>query len=125
LVILALFVVLVVGMFRMLTAAETQWTRAVFLFSGVEAIAFAAAGYLFGREVNRQRAEAAEDSSKKLSEKATEAVAKSAEATANGQALTSMIDSKLEAASALGAIPGGQGQPELAELASVAHKLFP
>lgn len=39
---------------------EPQWTRAVFLLNGVEAITFAAAGYLFGREVHRGRAENAE-----------------------------------------------------------------
>ena len=39
---------------------EIVWTRLVYLFSGVEGIAFAAAGFLFGREVNRARAETAE-----------------------------------------------------------------
>lgn len=35
---------------------EVTWTRAVFLLQGVEAVAFAAAGWLFGQEVGRQEA---------------------------------------------------------------------
>ncbi len=41
-------------------AKEPDWSRLIYLFSGVEAIVFAAAGFLFGREVNRKRAENAE-----------------------------------------------------------------
>ena len=39
---------------------DPDWTRAVYLLTAVEAIAFAAAGFIFGREVNRARAESAE-----------------------------------------------------------------
>jgi hypothetical protein len=39
---------------------ETHWNRMVFLHKGVEAIALAAVGYLFGREVHRERADKAE-----------------------------------------------------------------
>ncbi len=53
-------------------ADEPQWSRSIFLFSGVEAIVFAAAGFLFGREVNRKRAQNAEEE-KKLAEKQREA----------------------------------------------------
>jgi hypothetical protein len=38
------------------------WARQTYLLTGVEAIAFSAAGYFFGKEVNRQRAENAESS---------------------------------------------------------------
>jgi hypothetical protein len=41
-------------------ADEIQWTRLAWLFSSVEAIAFAAAGALFGSSVQRERAEKAE-----------------------------------------------------------------
>ncbi len=50
---------------------EPEWSRSIFLFSGVEAIVFAAAGFLFGREVNRKRAQNAE-AEKKLAEKQKE-----------------------------------------------------
>lgn len=39
---------------------DPDWSRLIYLFSGVEAIVFAAAGFLFGKEVNRKRAEQAE-----------------------------------------------------------------
>lgn len=45
-------------------AKELDWSRLIYLFSGVEAIVFAAAGFLFGREVNKKRAENAEEERK-------------------------------------------------------------
>ncbi|MDQ6807294.1 MAG: hypothetical protein M3065_20595 [Actinomycetota bacterium] len=41
-------------------AKDVKWTRLAWVFSSVEAVAFAAAGLLFGTTVNRQRAERAE-----------------------------------------------------------------
>jgi len=41
-------------------AEPLQWERMVFVFGGVEAIAFSAVGYFFGREVHRERADRAE-----------------------------------------------------------------
>jgi len=41
-------------------ATEVKWTRVAWVFVSVEAVAFAAAGMLFGTTVNRQRAERAE-----------------------------------------------------------------
>lgn len=49
------------------------WTRMLFLFTGIEAITFAALGYVFGKDINRKRAENAEknaDDAKKKEEKA-------------------------------------------------------
>ncbi|MDX1363366.1 MAG: hypothetical protein R3243_04085 [Arenibacter latericius] len=54
-------------------AKELDWSRLIYLFSGVEAIVFAAVGFLFGREVNRKRAENAEKSSE-LAEKQKEVI---------------------------------------------------
>jgi hypothetical protein len=54
------FGVFVIALLYQLKIPENQWSRALFLLNGVEAVAFAAAGYLFGREVNRGRAENAE-----------------------------------------------------------------
>lgn len=55
------------------------------LLTGVESLVFAATGWLFGREVNRQRAEVAEADKDKATKKANEAEAalgeKSIEAT--------------------------------------------
>lgn len=55
------FGVFVLALLFMLDLKEVNWTRALYLLNGVEAIAFAAAGYLFGREVNRGRAQNAEE----------------------------------------------------------------
>ena len=42
------------------TGNEVQWARLAYLFASVEAVAFAAAGALWGTTINRQRAEEAE-----------------------------------------------------------------
>ncbi|MFC5666779.1 hypothetical protein ACFP3U_27910 [Kitasatospora misakiensis] len=39
---------------------DPAWTHRLLVFSGVEAIAFAALGWLFGREINRHAADAAD-----------------------------------------------------------------
>ena len=42
------------------TTNQREWERWVYVYGGIEAIAFAAIGWMFGREVNRERAENAE-----------------------------------------------------------------
>ena len=57
---------------------EPDWSQMIYLFSGVEAIVFAAAGFLFGREVNRQRAETCGGRDKELAENQKEEAKKQA-----------------------------------------------
>src|SRR4051812_14701834 len=57
---IVLWAVFVVVMFLLSDSGETRWTRAVYIFGSVEAIAFAAAGALFGVTVQRERVERAE-----------------------------------------------------------------
>lgn len=71
LIILFFFAVIVIYMFKRTSANEIEWGRAVYIYGGVEAVAFAAAGFLFGREVNRQRAESAESRAEKNELRAT------------------------------------------------------
>ena len=52
---------------------QQQWDRLVYIFGGVEAVAFAAAGYFFGKEVNRARAETAEKRANDAEQKADNA----------------------------------------------------
>ncbi len=59
---------------RVATAEELEWTRAVYLFSGVEAIVFAATGFLFGKEVHRKQAEKAEKAEARANNAETESV---------------------------------------------------
>lgn len=54
------------------TREQAEWERWVYVFGAVEAIAFAAIGWLFGREVNRERAEKAEDAAEQANEEAAQ-----------------------------------------------------
>lgn len=100
---------------------EILWTRLAWLFSSVEAVAFAAAGALFGSSVQRERAEVAEE---RASEYATDAI--------NGKALASSIvaDESEEVARAQDGIesygPTGRTDSVMAARhAALARKLFP
>ncbi|MEU4769131.1 hypothetical protein AB0H12_38395 [Actinosynnema sp. NPDC023794] len=57
--ILAGFGLFVLYMLGRLDLGETAWARAIYLFSGVEAVAFSAAGYFFGTQVQRGKVEEA------------------------------------------------------------------
>jgi uncharacterized membrane protein YsdA (DUF1294 family) len=59
---------------------ETAWTRLAWIFASVEAIAFGAAGALFGSSIQRERAEKAEDAARTNAQDA-----------ANGRALAEAI----------------------------------
>jgi hypothetical protein len=113
---------------------ELLWERYIYLYGAVEAIAFAAAGFLFGREVNRQRAEKAEATAHEKTEEATQAKQDAAAAKEKGQSLAKAIIAKMTspATEAYGAL--GKRDPEavqtlarsqLQELADFANRLFP
>jgi len=91
-----LWVGFVVVMLMSSNSPDLQWTRMTFVFSSVEAIAFAAAGALFGVSVQRERVQQAEE---RAEANATDA--------ANGRALAAMTMADGAAAS-----PGGGGYPE-------------
>jgi hypothetical protein len=55
------WVVFLVIMLRASDSDETKWARMTYLFASVEAIAFAAAGALFGVSVQRERVKSAEE----------------------------------------------------------------
>lgn len=107
------FAVLVVYMLSLLASSETTWSRALYLFSGVEAIAFAAAGYLFGREVNRQRAESAEWRASQAEQQLQQWSQRALEAEAKGQSLSTAARVMAEQ------------HLELTPLAQMAQALFP
>jgi uncharacterized integral membrane protein len=104
-----------------LDAREPRWTRLAWLFSAVEAIAFAAAGALFGSSVHRARAERAEAEAR--------TTRKDAE---RGRALASVIkadDPQTDAgASRLESLGPAEAAPAAAlarHHAEVARELFP
>jgi hypothetical protein len=86
-IVLYVFWSLIRMMMGMTAVPELQWNRAAYLFNGVEAVAYAAAGFLFGREVHRSRAEQAEHRATTEEERATEATKKATEETTKGRAL--------------------------------------
>lgn len=124
-----LFSGFVVYMMRIISVEETSWSRAVYLLNGVEAVAFAAAGFLFGREVNRQRADEAE-------ERATDAETRAIKAETsqnNGGTLATLIRIKAEDVpfkvsqykSLDSEIISGLIKIEFDELLALANRLFP
>ena len=100
------------------TREEALWNRSLALFGSVEAIAFTAAGYLFGREVHREQAQNAEQRANEKTAEAAEAKMAAAEARAKGQSLRKAIEAKQPLTESLANGP-------LTELATLAQSLFP
>lgn len=109
---------------------DLQWERYFSLYSGIEALAYAAAGFLFGREVNRQRADRAEEDAARSQQVANEAQGVAATSSANGRALAAALRSPGSA----GSFRPESGGPEedaaasaarLAALRQMADELFP
>jgi hypothetical protein len=107
---------------------DAQWSRYTYLYNGLEALAYAAAGFLFGREVNRQRADRAEADAAKSQEIAFDAQSAAATSVANGQALATGVralgDAEMHAETARA--EGADGVPvHLVMLRRMADGLFP
>ena len=108
---------------------ETAWARWTFLLAGIEAIAFAGAGFLFGREVNRAAAETAQSATETANEQTTHAAATEA----SGRNLRDLV--LIKAARAGGGTPPRSdllGEADLQqtpadwrEVADFAQRLFP
>lgn len=72
-IILVAYIIFIASMLYNSDTLELTWTRRLYLFSGLEAIVFAALGYVFGKDIHRVRAENAEqnvDQAKKEADKA-------------------------------------------------------
>jgi hypothetical protein len=130
----AMFAVLVwlaftVFMFANTDSDETTWARQAWIFGSVEAVAFAAAGALFGTAVQRERAEKAEERAKDAEKVAEE----NRETASKGLAYATNIQAEASLAAAGGDTPGGvaMGGPGGEEVdstlrrhAEVSRKLF-
>ena len=92
----AYFLIFMVGKTDLGKGEELQWSRLVFLFSGVEAIVFAAVGFVFGREVHRSKAEAADERAESAEKKSQEAQKKASELEGKMQVISKMAKSKIE-----------------------------
>ncbi len=128
----------IIFLLRRTNASELEWTRGVYLLSGVEAIVFAAAGFLFGREVNRGRAEHAEERAATAEVQRSEAENQRTEAITKGKNLTAVINAKLHKAKGLSDLmmegtlktTGASAAPnvsqtDLEELQRLAQEMFP
>src|SRR5712691_5068772 len=78
--VLIAFGVFVVFLVSEVDVSEVKWARLAWMFASVEAIAFGAAGALFGSSIQRSRAEKAEAAAKE-----------NADAAANGRALAESL----------------------------------
>jgi hypothetical protein len=68
-VVLIVYAVFIFYLLTLATLPDTAWNRAIYLFGGTEAIAFAAAGFFFGNQVQRQQTTKAEKDAAKANSK--------------------------------------------------------
>lgn len=108
---------------------ELTWSRRVYIFAAVEAITFAGVGWLFGREVHRERAEVAEDRAANAEQKtdavsatATQSVIDASRFRDRGVLLREELRSAAKSQQTRG--PAQAGSP-IADLAAKAELLFP
>ncbi|MEM9869240.1 MAG: hypothetical protein AAF765_16205 [Bacteroidota bacterium] len=125
----AYFIVFMVNKTSLGEGQELQWSRLVFLFSGVEAIVFAAVGFVFGREVHRSKAEAADTRAQNAENKTQEAQKKAGEIEGKMQIIRKMAKSKINkkngATDYLARIQPGTEAMELQNMLKIIDDLFP
>ena len=112
----ALIVLAILGLdlYRNRGMDELGWSRSVYVFGAVEAIACAGVGWLFGREVHREQAEQAEARAATAEEQARA-----------GEALARSVKAKQAAGGAMRAFDaGGQGSRGLDELGLLADQVL-
>ncbi len=111
-------------------AKELDWSRLIYLFSGVEAIVFAAAGFLFGREVNRKRAENAEEEKKWADKQKQEAEKQAVEERKKALILGTMVIQEEKTTASMtpenAALEGMVSKPaSMASIAKSARSMYP
>lgn len=127
--VLAGFAILVGILVAQVTAGEVAWARLAWIFSGVEAIAFAAAGALFGSSVQRRHTEDAEARAIKAEDMREEDV----EMASRGKALAAAVGGMgglFEGEESWGASDEGPQdgvtyRQQMVQLKAVASALFP
>jgi hypothetical protein len=115
------------------SSSEQVWLRRVYLFGGVEAIVFAAVGWLFGREVNRQQAQEAQQRADESEKTARQESARAADLEARGKAMKAAIVSRRGTYSdnarvrsrGIGAESATAASSDMQELTDFANMLFP
>lgn len=96
-------------------APEQQWARLTGVFSSIEAVAFGAAGALFGTSIQKQQIQDSKERAEQAEQKATD----HADAAAKGRALATAVKAHAVARTAITA-----ARP-VDDLAAMAERLFP
>jgi hypothetical protein len=129
LVLVAAWLVLLGWMVFRTTVPDLEWTRLLVILGSLEAVAFAAAGALFGTTIQRHRVEEAKERAEKADARASQAEKSSvanAQAAANGRALATAVKARRIPQAATGVERVSAQQPEASsELLSLAERLFP
>jgi hypothetical protein len=95
--------------------SDIQWSRDIYLFGGIEAIAFAAAGFLFGTQVQRQQVQAANDRAQQADTHAQDATERAMSATATAAATQAKADAVAAVVRSKAAAEGAFSLGELGE----------
>ena len=105
---------------------DRLWHRAMVVYKGIEALALAGAGFLFGREVNRERAQKAESHARDAETRAHLEHGESQKHKATLNSLIDLIETKREAHAAMTEdAPANHAPSTWEELARYAAKLRP
>jgi hypothetical protein len=123
------FSIFIYFMIGHIAAEEREWNRLAYLYGSVEAIVFAAAGAIFGTQVQRSQTENAEARAKDSEQKAD----MNADDAVKGKVLSSAVKSMSRSGRTSGGTLGSQRagpaapatQSDLDRLAAIADSLFP
>lgn len=134
---LLIFLALVLLMFLERGSSETTWSRLVYLLTGLEAVAFAGAGWIFGKEVHRAEAQRAEQEVQTERQRASDSedrAQKASEVVHAEQVRGARLVQAVETAQAQQSTRSGEereiaarGRPDdaLASVTAVARQLYP
>src|SRR5262245_24378171 len=115
------------------SATDAEWARLLVVLGSLEAVAFGAAGALFGTTIQRQRVQEAQERAEKAegrAEKAEETASATAAAATNGKALAAAVkvrERSRGAAEGIERVTRGEQAGRRADdaLVEFAQKLFP
>jgi hypothetical protein len=128
-VLMTAFAALIVFLLGEVGVSQVSWERYVYLLSGVEAVVFAAVGWLFGKEVHREQAQKAEAKAEDASAKHVVAASEAATEKAKGLALARAIVAHTGPLRARAASTASDVEPpkaaEMAPLATLARETYP
>jgi hypothetical protein len=129
--VLAAWLTFLTIMTRHTNAQEVEWARLTAILGSLEAVAFGAAGALFGVTIQRQRVQDAKEHAAKADQRAADADKKADEhstAAANGKALATAIKARAKPAAphdTLERMSAVRPQTPDDDLVALARQLFP